>query len=125
MSSNLPLFPLFCGYLATACFTLQYIPQTILNFKRKSVQGFSTAGIIIKLIGASFLAINAYITGETLPVVLYGLLNITQHSIFMIQFATYTQQQHFYFWILFPVIPFLLGIYLPITMCMLYFFLIF
>lgn len=116
-SKNLPLLPLFCGYLATAFFTLQYIPQTILNFKRKSVSGFSTAGIIIKLVGASFLAVNAYITGETLPVVLYGVLNITQHTIFMIQFATYTNKQQFYFWIMFPVIPFILGIYLPITMC--------
>jgi uncharacterized protein with PQ loop repeat len=54
------------GNFATVCFTLQYIPQMIKNYKRQSVQGFSTAGIIMKLLGASFLTINAYILGGNL-----------------------------------------------------------
>lgn len=37
------------GYFATLCFTLQYIPQAILNYKRKSITGFSTTGILIKV----------------------------------------------------------------------------
>ena len=60
-----------------------------LNFKRKSVRGFSTTGIVIKLVGASFLFMNAYMTGELISVVLYGLFNVLQHSIFMIQFSMY------------------------------------
>jgi uncharacterized protein with PQ loop repeat len=113
---EMPWLPLISGYLATVCFTFQYIPQIILNYKRKSVSGFSTSGIIIKLVGASFLAINAHLTGEAIPVVLYGLLNIAQHSIFMFQFATYTQKRQFYIWILFPIVPILMGRYLPSTM---------
>eukprot|EP00475_Leptophrys_vorax_P041244 TRINITY_DN777_c0_g1_i2.p1 TRINITY_DN777_c0_g1~~TRINITY_DN777_c0_g1_i2.p1 ORF type:complete len:105 (-),score=26.27 TRINITY_DN777_c0_g1_i2:63-377(-) len=51
------------GHFATICFTLQYIPQAIKNYRRQSVKGFSTTGIIIKLVGAAFLAVNAYILG--------------------------------------------------------------
>jgi hypothetical protein len=43
------------------------MPQTILNYKRKSVAGFSTSGIIIKLIGSCFLIINAWVSGGTSP----------------------------------------------------------
>ena len=53
----------FLGMTATFCFTLQYAPQALLNYQRKSTKGFSSNGIIIKLIGAAFLMINAYLTG--------------------------------------------------------------
>lgn len=43
----------------------RYLPQTWLNFRRKSVKGFSTHGIIIKLFGASFLLVNSYLNGGT------------------------------------------------------------
>eukprot|EP01080_Neovahlkampfia_damariscottae_P003964 gene3964-7220_t len=109
-------FPILAGYIATFCFTLCYLPQAILNFQRKSVSGFSTTGIVIKLIGASFLGVNAYILGETVPTVLYGGFNILQHSIFMWQFATYTKNQQFYLWITFPLFALFLGQYLPATM---------
>ena len=45
---------------------LRYVPQMWLNFRRKSVKGFSTYGIIIKLIGASFLLVNSYLNGGML-----------------------------------------------------------
>ena len=77
------------GTLASICFTLQYVcihsdffcafhfvsinthpvfvyrylPQAWLNYQRQSVKGFYTIGIIIKLVGACFLTINAYLTG--------------------------------------------------------------
>ena len=41
----------------------RYIPQTCLNFRRKSVVGFSTTGIIVKHVGASFLFMNSLLTG--------------------------------------------------------------
>ncbi len=73
----------------------RYIPQTVYNFKRKSVHGFSTTGIIIKHIGASFLFVNSILLGgkfaicvtneENISVAMYGLCGVVQHSIFMIQ----------------------------------------
>eukprot|EP00475_Leptophrys_vorax_P041245 TRINITY_DN777_c0_g1_i3.p1 TRINITY_DN777_c0_g1~~TRINITY_DN777_c0_g1_i3.p1 ORF type:complete len:274 (-),score=51.87 TRINITY_DN777_c0_g1_i3:1066-1887(-) len=104
------------GHFATICFTLQYIPQAIKNYRRQSVKGFSTTGIIIKLVGAAFLAVNAYILGESAPVVLYGVFNIIQHSIFVVQFALYTKHLSFLPWILFPTIPYVLGTSFPATM---------
>lgn len=47
--------------------------------------GFSASGIIIKLLGAAFLAVNSYFTGEPAAVVAYGLCNVGQHLIFMVQ----------------------------------------
>lgn len=56
--------------------------------------GFSATGIQIKLVGAAFLAVNAYVTGEALPVVAYGALNIIQHDAFMVQFFLYEKPQY-------------------------------
>lgn len=117
------------GFVAMVAFLLQYIPQMYLNYKRKSVRGFSTTGIIIKLVGASFLLMNSYMTGELLAVVLYGLTNVFQHSVFMIQFSMYSSdsvaadhshlviggQRAFLVWLLFPVAPFFLARIAPQT----------
>lgn len=83
---------LLAGYVATLCFTVQYIPQTMLNHRRKSVSGFSTVGILIKLIGSCFLCVNSFLMGEELPVVLYGCLSILQHCVFVVQFALYSNR---------------------------------
>merc|ERR1711916_65776 len=77
------------GMAATIAFTLQYLPQAILNQQRRSVKGFSTLGIVIKHLGACFLLVNAYLTGEATPVILYGLFNVLQHSVFMVQFSIF------------------------------------
>lgn len=116
ISEHVRFFGEFLGMVATFCFTIQYIPQAYQNFKRKSCKGFSSTGIIIKLIGAAFLMINAYLTGETSSVVAYGLFNVIQHSIFMIQFAFYMNNTVYYLWLLFPVIPLFLGTVAPFTM---------
>jgi len=118
------------------------LPQIFLNFRRKSVRGFSTLGIIIKHVGASFLFINALFTGENVAVVLYGLCNVVQHSIFMFQFAVYPSKsdhsrnsgsedldvtisiptpekslkEKYLLWLLFPLIPVALGVWFPATM---------
>lgn len=77
------------GYIASFCFTVHYIPQTYHNYKRKNIFGFSALGVIIKLIGASFLAVNSYFLNQPTSVVLYGFFNVAQHSFFMYQFAIY------------------------------------
>jgi uncharacterized protein with PQ loop repeat len=94
---DVPAIALTAGFFSTICFTVQYIPQAWLNYKRKSVSGLSTSGILIKLIGASFLGVNAAITGETFPVVLYGMFNIAQHLLFMIQFTLFTNKNIYLF----------------------------
>jgi uncharacterized protein with PQ loop repeat len=77
------------GYIASLCFTLHYIPQTYHNWKRKNMFGFSALGVIIKLVGAAFLAVNSYFLLQPTSVVLYGFFNVAQHSFFIIQFALY------------------------------------
>jgi len=103
----------YFGIFSSICFALQYLPQTYLNFQRKSVKGFSTLGIIIKLFGASFLLVNSYLNGETFPVIFYGLINVIQHSIFILQFFFYTSESNYLQWLLFPAIPYLIGKFFP------------
>jgi len=109
------------GFIASICFTIQYIPQCWLNYQRKSVVGFSTSGIIIKFVGASFLFVNTYVSGEVFSVVAYGLFNVTQHCIFLLQFTFYSnanniiEASYYLGWLCFPLLPWLLAIYLPWT----------
>lgn len=107
------------GILSSICFGLQYLPQAYLNFKRKSVKGFSTLGIIIKLAGASFLLVNSFLAGEAMPVIFYGLVNVVQHSVFILQFSIYPSDVHarenFFHWLLFPIVPYFIGVYAPQT----------
>jgi len=107
------------GYVASFCFIIQYLPQTMLNYNRKSVRGFSDSGEIIKLIGASFLCVNAILTSEPSSVILYGLCNVCQHLTFMVQFAIYPSDsppsKSYLLLLLFPLLPLILGIKLPWT----------
>jgi len=119
--NDIPLHKVYStlGIFSSICFGVQYLPQMYLNYQRKSVQGFSSTGIIIKLIGASFLFINSWLTGETIPVVFYGLINVVQHTIFMFQFSIYDSSAKFtkYLpWVTFPIIPFIIGYHYPQTM---------
>jgi len=108
------------GLLSSICFALQYLPQAFLNFRRKSVKGFSTVGIIIKLVGASFLLANSILNGEAQPVIFYGLINVVQHSLFIVQFSIYpsdtSTHENFFHWLLFPLVPYVIGVYLPQTL---------
>ncbi|EFC48980.1 predicted protein, partial [Naegleria gruberi] len=103
------------GYMATFCFTVQYLPQAYLNYKRKSVKGFSTTGILLKLIGSAYLGVNSYLMGEALSVVLYGAFNIAQHIIFMIQFTVFTNRRIFLLCIFIPIVPLFCGVSYPET----------
>lgn len=107
--------PHLLGMVATTCFTLQYAPQAWKNYERKSVEGFSTTGILIKLVGAAFLMVNSYFKGETVWVVLYGVFNVIQHSLFMIQFAEYTERRSFLVWLGTPIVPLFLSSQFPET----------
>eukprot|EP01114_Cavostelium_apophysatum_P015047 TRINITY_DN4027_c0_g1_i3.p1 TRINITY_DN4027_c0_g1~~TRINITY_DN4027_c0_g1_i3.p1 ORF type:complete len:247 (-),score=42.78 TRINITY_DN4027_c0_g1_i3:227-967(-) len=131
-------FAKLLGFLSTICFTLQYLPQIFLNFSRKSVKGFSAIGIIIKHVGASFLFVNSLWSGEVLAVVLYGLFNVVQHSMFMFQFAYYPHledgpnneevkivrtpsqekafKEKYLLWLMFPAVPAVLAAIAPSTM---------
>lgn len=116
------------GYVASISFTLQYIPQSIHNYRRKSMLGFSAIGIVIKLIGASFLAINSYFLYQPLSVIIYGFFNVAQHDFFMIQFSIYPSKREkvslddrepnppsklFLVWLLFPIVPYFLAVTYP------------
>lgn len=104
------------GFISSMCSFFQYCPQIVYNYKRKSVDGFSAASIIIKLVGASFLLTNSLFVGESLPVVLYGLSNVIAHSTFMFQFCFYVdttkykgKRYGYLAWIAFPFVPFLIA----------------
>jgi uncharacterized protein with PQ loop repeat len=112
---EIPIAVILIGYFATICFSLQYLPQTYLNWKRKSVEGFNSTGILIKLFGASFFTVNSYLIGEETSVVLYGAINVTQHIVFMLQFASYTKKKRFYGFAFFPIVPYLMGYLFPAT----------
>ncbi|KAF2070928.1 hypothetical protein CYY_007752 [Polysphondylium violaceum] len=118
--NSIPLHQVYSalGIFSSICFGVQYLPQMYLNYQRRSVQGFSATGIIIKLIGASFLLINSWLIGESLPVVFYGLINVIQHTIFMFQFSIYdpAKATKYLPWVMFPIIPYLIGYRYPQTM---------
>ena len=82
------------GALSSVIFMVMYFPQFFLNQSRRSTLGFNSTGIIIKLVGASFLSVNAFVTGESLAVVLYGALGMLQHQAFMIQFFSYETRRN-------------------------------
>lgn len=81
------------GNVASMCFFVVYVPQFILNFKRKSCNGFSLDSTIIKLVGSSFLCFNSLFNGSGLPVFLYGSLNTAQHLLFLFQFSYYSSHK--------------------------------
>lgn len=49
----------FLGYIASISFTIQYIPQTIHNYRRKTMLGFSAIGMI-SLCRIIFLILNLF-----------------------------------------------------------------
>eukprot|EP01130_Rhizamoeba_saxonica_P001381 TRINITY_DN11241_c0_g1_i1.p1 TRINITY_DN11241_c0_g1~~TRINITY_DN11241_c0_g1_i1.p1 ORF type:complete len:240 (+),score=30.98 TRINITY_DN11241_c0_g1_i1:50-721(+) len=108
------------GYIASMCFILQYVPQAVLNYQRKNVEGFNRYSIVIKLIGAAFLCVDTILLQESNSVIFYGVFNVLQNVVFMVQFSIYpgtgTGPQRIYLlWILFPIVPYILGITLPAT----------
>eukprot|EP00761_Pharyngomonas_kirbyi_P006796 gb/GECH01006805.1/.p1 GENE.gb/GECH01006805.1/~~gb/GECH01006805.1/.p1 ORF type:complete len:282 (+),score=33.11 gb/GECH01006805.1/:1-846(+) len=103
------------GYVATACFTLQYIPQLILNHRRKTVKGFSGASVIIKLLGACFLAVNSMFTGEPMPVIVYGIFNVIQYLGLVFQFAMLSGDKIWMLWSFFPLVPYAMDSVVPIS----------
>jgi uncharacterized protein with PQ loop repeat len=115
-------FAQMMGMLASLLFTLQYVPQLRLNWRRRSTKGLSGTAIVIKEAGASFLLANAWLGDESAAVVLYGLFNVLQHSVFLIQLSVYADraQASLYYlpWLLFPLAPMLLGSLAPSTMAL-------
>eukprot|EP01094_Clydonella_sp_ATCC50884_P023950 TRINITY_DN5882_c0_g1_i3.p1 TRINITY_DN5882_c0_g1~~TRINITY_DN5882_c0_g1_i3.p1 ORF type:complete len:242 (+),score=61.98 TRINITY_DN5882_c0_g1_i3:326-1051(+) len=108
------------GMVATICFIIQYIPQMVLNSTRKSMYGFSFHGILIKHLGACFLFVNTFVTAEADPVVIYGLFNVLQHTVFIIQFQLYqnvTEKPRLYLpWLWLPFLPAIAAFYAPASL---------
>jgi uncharacterized protein with PQ loop repeat len=77
------------GNIASFAFFVVYVPQFVLNFRRKSCKGFSLQSTAIKLIGSSFLCVNSLFNNSGFPVFLYGFLNTVQHIGFLVQFWIY------------------------------------
>jgi uncharacterized protein with PQ loop repeat len=77
------------GNVASFAFFIVYVPQFVLNFRRKSCKGFSLQSTAIKLIGSSFLFVNSVFNHSVFPVFLYGFLNTGQHIAFLVQFWLY------------------------------------
>lgn len=104
------------GNIASFCFFIVYIPQFLLNEKRKSVTGFSLSSTAFKLVGSSFLCVNSLFNGSGFPVFLYGFLNTFQHALFLVQFFRYSTSKSALLYMLIPVIPYILAKYFPKTM---------
>jgi hypothetical protein len=77
---------------ATALFTSVYFPQIVLNRRRQSTRGFSTASMVVKLIGGAFLWTNAAMQGETAAVVAYGAFGFACYSVLLVQIALYSRR---------------------------------
>ena len=108
-------FACWLGNLATFCFFIVYIPQFVLNLKRKSVAGFSLQSTVIKFIGSSFLCFNSLFNGSGFPVFLYGFLNTLQHGLFLFQFWKYSSNKYAIFFVGIAAIPYLLAKFFPQT----------
>ena len=115
MNSDTQFYVYLAGYFASLCYAIQYAPQAWLNWRRKSVKGFNTTGIMIKLVGASYFAVNSALNGEELPVIVYGAFNIAQHLIFMFQFTMFTGRRIFLLYCFIPWIPYVCGLLWPET----------
>lgn len=97
------------GVVSTVCVILQYLPQTIHNHRRHSVDGFSASSMCVKSIGASFLFVNALVMKEPIAVILYGLVNIVQMDIFACQIAFYRRKRIYLSWFFLPLVPWALA----------------
>lgn len=96
------------GNIASFSFFIVYVPQFILNFRRKSCRGFSLQSIAIKLFGSAFLFVNSIFNHSPFPVFLYGFLTTSQHIAFLFQFWLYGGSYFPLFLSLLPALPFLI-----------------
>jgi hypothetical protein len=101
------------GDLSSVCFFLVYVPQFVLNCRRRSVAGFSLSSVVLKLVGSAFLFVNSVFKEASFPFIFYGLLNTVEHCLFLGQFAVY--DKHFSALLLISVIliPYFICQYLP------------
>eukprot|EP00760_Papus_ankaliazontas_P012536 PhM_4_TR15350/c0_g1_i1/m.42809 len=104
------------GYLATFLFFVQYIPQISLNLRRKTVRGFSTLSIVIKMFGASFFMANYLLIMERWPTTLYSIICTGQYTVLILQ-AAYFDKHFFALSVLIaPFASFLISSSFPATM---------
>eukprot|EP00759_Apiculatamorpha_spiralis_P033368 PhF_6_TR34691/c0_g1_i1/m.50483 len=106
----------FMGYTATFLFFIQYLPQILLTHRRKTVKGFSTTSVVIKMIGASFFMTNYLILGERWPTTLYGIICTTQYAVMIAQAGLYERRPTVLAIIFMPIPCVLISSYFPTTM---------
>ena len=99
------MLPFVLGYVAVLCFVVQAIPQLWLNYRRQSVQGFSTSSIVVRLAGASFHTFSAIRQQAAAPIQWYGLSQILINQSFIWQISRYSGNRWVLQWLLFPLIP--------------------
>eukprot|EP00698_Gefionella_okellyi_P004786 TRINITY_DN14430_c0_g1_i1.p1 TRINITY_DN14430_c0_g1~~TRINITY_DN14430_c0_g1_i1.p1 ORF type:complete len:221 (+),score=15.05 TRINITY_DN14430_c0_g1_i1:54-716(+) len=104
-----------CGAISTICFLCQYLPQLYMNSQRKSMQGLSFTGILVKFVGASFLLVNAIVISEKYTVIMYGTVQMFQYSVFIFQFAIYDGKPQYYRTFALVLLPIVLALALPIS----------
>jgi hypothetical protein len=110
---------------ASLFFSFQYLPQLILNHRRKSILGFSTLSICIKFVGASFFFINSLILKESTTIILSAIFNIFQHELFMLQFSYFKKTIIYKLFGLFPLVPLIISTTFPKTICLFFLFFLF
>jgi len=109
----------FCGMVSTLLFSAVWIPQILLNYQRKSTQGFSTAGMVVRLTGSAFLYVNACVTGEPMPVILYGGFGYLVVAVLIGQIILYSNnKEHSQLALVYliPILPIALWWYFPATL---------
>lgn len=96
-------FACWIGNVAAIVTFLQNIPQIILNLKRKSVKGFSSLSVIIRIFGTSFLMINEIIKKTSFSILLSAILLLIEYVIYIIQFIMYTSNKYYILSFLIPI----------------------
>ena len=106
-------FACWLGNIASILFVVVYVPQFRLNFKRKSVEGFSLPSVILKYLGNAFLFVNSTFHGSAIPILLYGGLSLIIQFGFLIQFYQYKNDLLALFFTAIPIIPYFINIAFP------------
>lgn len=91
--SSLEDFGTWCGNLSAILFFLVELPQIILNFKRKSTEGFSSLAVIFRLFGLSFQFSFGIKGGLPVPTFIAACFLIIENIIFIFQFAYYQKKK--------------------------------
>ena len=106
-------FACWLGNIASILFVSVYVPQFRLNYKRKSVEGFSLSSVVLKYSGNAFLFVNSIFQKAAIPILLYGGLSLVIQFGFLIQFYQYKSDILALLYTTIPMIPYFINIAVP------------